>query len=121
MSESNGGAGPRPGDAYFIAAGTGSRHNIFPGVEIQTAAGERLMISVVDLAPGSVVEEHSHPHEQMGLLISGRVEFTVGDETRVLGPGDMWRIPGGVRHKVVTLAAPAVAIDVFHPVRDDYR
>jgi quercetin dioxygenase-like cupin family protein len=107
-------------DPYFMPAGSGSRHLIFPGVEIRTAAGTNLMISVVHLEPGSVVSEHSHPHEQMGILLEGKLEFTVGGVTRVLGPGDMWRIPGGVVHGVRTLAQPAVAIDVFHPIRADY-
>ena len=79
------------------------------------------MFSVVHLEPGSVVFEHAHPHEQMGLLISGRLQFTIGGVTRVLGPGDIWRIPGGVPHKVVTLDGPAVALDAFHPIREDYR
>jgi quercetin dioxygenase-like cupin family protein len=111
----------RPDDRYFIAAGTGSRHNIFPGVELRSASGENLMISVVNLEPGSVVPDHSHPHEQMGYLISGHLEFTIGGQTRLLGPGDQWRIPGGVAHRVVAVGGPAVAIDVFHPVREDYR
>ena len=63
---------------------------------------------------------HSHPHEQMGMMISGRLEFTVDDTTRVLGPGDIWRIPGGVAHSVRALEEPAVALDVFHPIREDY-
>ncbi len=41
--------------AYFSPAGSGARHMIFPGVEIRTTAGEQLMLSVVDLEPGSVV------------------------------------------------------------------
>lgn len=106
---------------YFVPAGGGSHHAIFPGVTIRTTAGEALMLSVVTLEPRSVVEEHSHPHEQMGMMISGRAEFTIGGETRILGPGDLWRIPGGVRHKVVTLDEPALALDVFHPIREDYR
>jgi quercetin dioxygenase-like cupin family protein len=113
--------GPQPGDAYFVAAGGGSRHVIFPGVEIRATSGDGLMISVVNLEPGSVVEEHAHPHEQMGLMVSGRAVFTIGGVTRLIGPGDVWRIPGGVPHKVVALDGPAVALDVFHPVRDDYR
>ncbi len=56
----------------------------------------------------------------MGLLISGRLEFTIGDVTRVVGPGDIWRIPGGVVHTVRAIDGPAVALDVFHPIRDDY-
>lgn len=106
---------------YFLKAETGSRHKIFPGVEIRTFAGEKLMISVVTLEPGSVVREHAHPHEQMGYLVSGQLEFTVNGQTRRLTPGDQWRIPGGVPHQVVAVEGPAVAIDVFHPVRDDYR
>ncbi len=108
-------------EAYFLPAGSGSKHLIFPGVEIRTASCENLMLSVVRLEPGSVVTEHSHPHEQMGILLEGRLEFTVGGVTRLLGPGDMWRIPGGVVHRVRTLEDPAVAIDVFHPIREDYR
>jgi quercetin dioxygenase-like cupin family protein len=107
-------------ESYFIPAASGSRHVIFPGVEIRTAAGTNLMLSVVHLEPESVVLDHSHPHEQMGILLEGRLEFTVGGVTRLLGPGDMWRIPGGVVHRVRALDQPAVAIDVFHPIREDY-
>ena len=113
-------AGPKAGDAYFLPAGSGSKHHIFPGVEILTTAGKALMLSVVRFEPRSVVAEHMHPHEQMGMLLEGRVEFTIGNETRLLGPGDMWRIPGGVMHSVRALEAPALAIDVFHPIREDY-
>ena len=108
-------------DDYFVEAGTGSRHALFPGVEILTTAGSALMLSVVTFEPLAVVPEHDHPHEQMGVMISGHAEFTVGGVTKVLGPGDIWRIPGGVRHKVKALDGPAVALDVFHPIREDYR
>ena len=111
-----------PGESpYFIPAGGGTHRRLFPGVEIRATAGDGLMLSVVTFEPGSVVPDHSHPHEQMGMMISGHAEFTVGGKTRVLGPGDQWRIPGGVPHRVRALDGPAVALDVFHPVRDDYR
>jgi quercetin dioxygenase-like cupin family protein len=107
-------------DPYFVPAGVGTAHEIFPGVVLRAVAGQELMISVVHLDPGAVVEEHSHPHEQMGYLVSGRLEFTVGGHTRDLSAGDRWRIPGGVPHRVVAVGGPAVAIDVFHPIREDY-
>jgi len=106
---------------YFPSAEELGGHTIFPGVHIRTAAAERMMISVVDMEPGAVVEEHSHPHEQVGMLLSGRAVFRIGDEERTLGPGDMWRIPGGVKHKVVALDEPVKAIDIFNPVREEYR
>lgn len=105
---------------YFIPAGSGSRHEIFPGVEIRTTAGRGIMLSVVRFEPHSVVSDHSHPHEQMGMMISGQLEFTVGGVIRVLGPGDIWRIPGNVVHSVRAFHEPAVALDVFHPIREDY-
>ena len=111
---------PQSTDSYFVAATEGSRHDLFPGVEILTTAGEKMLLSVVNFAPHSVVPMHSHPHEQMGIMLSGRLRFTVGGLVRVLGPGDKWRIPGGVPHTVSALEGPAVALDVFHPIREDY-
>jgi quercetin dioxygenase-like cupin family protein len=105
---------------YFVEAGRGSRHGIFPGVEICTNAGERMMLSLVTFEPNSIVPDHAHPHEQMGIMMSGRLEFTVGGITKVLGPGDIWRIPGGVPHRVRAIDGPAIALDVFHPIREDY-
>lgn len=79
------------------------------------------MISVVDLEPHSVVEEHSHPHEQTGMLLAGKAIFFIGTEQKTLQTGDLYRIPGNIRHKVVALDQPVKAIDIFHPVREDYR
>jgi len=96
------------------------RHTIFPGVHIRTCATERLLVSVVDLEPHSVVEEHAHPHDQVGMLLSGKVRFVIGGEEKVLGPGDVWCIPGGVPHKVIAFDEPARALDIFTPIREEY-
>ncbi len=105
---------------YFPTPDECSPHTIFPGVHIRSCAMEKMMVSVVDLEPHSVVEEHSHPHEQVGMLLAGRVIFYIGDEHKTLQPGDVWRIPGNVRHRVVTLDEPAKAIDIFCPIREEY-
>lgn len=112
---------PNVDDVHFAPADSGSPRTIFPGVTLRAIHGDRMMLSVVNLDTGSIVQEHAHPHEQLGYLVSGVVDFTVGGETRRLKAGDRWIIPGGVAHKVVTVEGPAVAIDVFHPIRDDYR
>jgi quercetin dioxygenase-like cupin family protein len=106
---------------YFATREECSRHAIFPGVQIFTMAGQQMMLSLVEFHPGAVVEEHSHPHEQMGMVLEGKAHFFVGEEDRLLGPGDMYRIPGGVKHRVVALDEPVKALDFFHPVREDYR
>ncbi|HEY7155688.1 MAG TPA: cupin domain-containing protein [Gemmataceae bacterium] len=106
---------------FFPTADEMSRHTIFPGVHIQTCAADKMMLSVVDLAPHAVVEEHAHPHEQVGMVLQGRAIFFIGDEQKTLQAGDVYRIPGGVRHKVVVLDEPARALDIFQPIREDYR
>jgi quercetin dioxygenase-like cupin family protein len=106
---------------YFPTPDECGRHTIFPGVTIRTAAAERTMLSVVDLEPHAVVAEHAHPHEQVGMVLEGRAVFFIGDEQQTLGPGDLYRIPGHVKHRVVALDRPVKALDVFCPVREEYR
>jgi quercetin dioxygenase-like cupin family protein len=98
-----------------------SHHQIFPGVDIFTTHGERLMLSLVEFQPRAVVEEHSHPHEQLGLLLDGELLFTIDGRPQRVLPGMMWRIPGGVKHKAIAGDGGARALDVFHPIREDYK
>ena len=84
------------------------------------AHGAAMTIGEVLLDANTVVPMHEHPHEQMTYVIDGRFEFTVGTETTILEPGMVAIIPGGARHGGKTLTACTV-IDVFSPVREDYR
>ena len=106
--------------SYYTRASECSHYEIFPGVDIYTAAADKMMLSLVEFQPGAVVEEHSHPHEQVGILIEGELTFTIGGETRTLTAGDMWRIPGGTVHRAVAGPAAVKALDVFSPIREDY-
>jgi quercetin dioxygenase-like cupin family protein len=106
---------------YFPTSDEMARHTIFPGVMIQTCAAQAMMLSVVDFEPHAVVEEHAHPHEQVGMVLQGRITFIIGGEEKTLGAGDMYRIPGNVRHKGIALEEPARALDIFYPIREEYR
>ena len=105
---------------YFVEPSSASRHAIFPGVQIQTSVCHEMMLSRVTFEPNSVVQPHSHPHEQVGIVLEGQARFFIGDEDRILGPGDMFRIPGGVEHHVVALDSVVKALDIFYPIREDY-
>src|SRR5262249_49927621 len=96
------------------------RHTIFPGVHIRTSAADKMMLSLVDLEPHSVVPEHSHPHEQVGMILEGKLIFHIGDENKTLQPGDFYRIPGNTPHSAVALDEPTRALDIFYPVREEY-
>ena len=92
-----------------------------PGVTAKIASGEKMMLSLVTLAPGAVVPTHSHPHEQMGLMVSGTMEFTIAGETRVFSRNEMYFVPGGVPHSAKGGHGGAVALDAFSPPREEYR
>lgn len=79
------------------------------------------MMSFVRFVPGAVVPTHSHPHEQMGILLDGEFEFTIGSETKRMKKGDLWRIPGNVPHSVKAGERGAYALDVFSPPREEYK
>jgi quercetin dioxygenase-like cupin family protein len=72
------------------------------------------------LAKGAVIPAHSHPQEQTGYLVSGRMILTIAGDDHAMRPGDSWTIPGGVEHGVKVLE-DSVAIEVFSPGREDYR
>ena len=92
-----------------------------PGVTAKIASGEKMMLSLVTLAPNAVVPTHSHPHEQIGMLVSGTMEFTIEGETRRLSGSEMYFVPGGVSHAAKAGPGGAVALDAFSPPREEYR
>jgi quercetin dioxygenase-like cupin family protein len=94
---------------------------IWDGVSGRAVHGKQLTLGVVELAPDSVVPEHRHANEQLGMVIRGSVRFRVGDETRELGPGGTWCIPSDVPHEVWTGPEGAVVLDVFSPPRADWE
>jgi quercetin dioxygenase-like cupin family protein len=94
---------------------------MLPGVVRRTLTeGERMMLVEVTLEQGAIVPAHTHPHEQIGYLASGRLVFQIGDESRELAAGDSWLVPSNVSHQV-TVLEPSVAIDIFSPPREEYR
>jgi quercetin dioxygenase-like cupin family protein len=94
---------------------------IWDGVHGRVVHGDRLTVGVIELDAGSIVPEHSHDHEQLGMCLRGSLVFRVGDESRELGAGETWTIPSNVPHEVQVGPEGAVVIDVFAPTREDWR
>lgn len=91
-----------------------------PGCRLRTPCGRNLMLSYLEMDAGAEVPLHSHPHEQGGILLSGTLELTIGDETRRVTPGSLFLIPPDVPHRAVAVDGPVTVLDVFSPVREDY-
>ena len=91
-----------------------------PGIERKTLVhGERTLMTEFLLKKGSQLPQHSHPHEQTGYLVNGRIRLAIGSEENDVMPGDSWCIPSGVEHGAEILE-DSVVIEVFSPVREDY-
>jgi quercetin dioxygenase-like cupin family protein len=91
------------------------------GVWMRPVSGERAMLNYIELEPNAVVPVHSHPHEQLGYVISGEITMSAEGAEHRCGPGFGYRIAGDVEHGGVAGPDGCVVIDVFSPVREDYR
>ena len=72
------------------------------------------------IAAGSSLPDHSHPHEQLTVIIRGRFEMTIDGETQTIEAGTVVVIPSEAKHRGQALT-DCFIIDVFSPVREDYR
>jgi unsaturated pyranuronate lyase len=97
-----------------------SPHVVWDGVVARALDGERQMLTVIELAPNTLVPEHSHDNEQAGVLVSGALRFRIGDDERELDVGGMWCVPPSVPHSVQAGPEGAVVVEVFAPGRADW-
>ncbi|QNK34787.1 cupin domain-containing protein [Serratia sp. JUb9] len=83
------------------------------------AHGGGMMAVEVHFLAGAVGPLHSHPHEQLTYVLSGRFEFTIGGETHQVSAGDTLYKRPHVVHGCVCLEA-GVLLDTFTPQREDF-
>ena len=94
---------------------------IWDGIVGRAVQGDQATLALLELEANSIVPEHSHPNEQLGICVEGSLTFTIGGETREIGPGGTWRILGSVPHSVVTGPDGAVVVEAFAPARSDWQ
>jgi quercetin dioxygenase-like cupin family protein len=80
---------------------------------------EDAMVVEFRAEPGADVPAHSHPHQQVGYVVSGEIAITIGGVTSNCKPGDSYVIPGDVKHSAIFLVE-SIVIDCFSPPREDY-
>ncbi len=95
--------------------------DMLPGVARRAVYLEHAMMTFFTFEPGSVIPVHDHPHEQITYVVKGAIEFTLGDETRVLRAGDGVCCPPDVPHGATVLDEPTVALDAWYPLRAEYK
>lgn len=91
-----------------------------PGYLGRFLHGETMTLTRWSVEAGAAFPEHSHPHEQISIVVDGRFELTVDGETDVLEPGRVALIPSEAVHSGRALTDCEI-LDVFSPVREEYR
>jgi quercetin dioxygenase-like cupin family protein len=97
-----------------------SQRDILPGCHARFVHSDNMTFAYWNLDEGAVLPDHAHPHEQVCTMIDGELELKVGEETRIMHRGDVAVIPGDVVHMARAIT-PCFVLDVFWPVREDYR
>ena len=90
------------------------------GIEMKTSVnGDNSLLTRFHLIKGATLPKHSHPHEQTGVLLSGRMKLFIDGKEHLAEAGDTWCIKGDIEHWA-QIVEDSVAIEVFSPVREDY-
>jgi quercetin dioxygenase-like cupin family protein len=90
---------------------------VIPGLEFRPVTTDTVMTNFVSFEPGAPAPAHHHVEQQIAIILSGELTFTVGDETRVMHAGDCVVIPPNVRHGGAAGPEGCQALDVFTPPR----
>lgn len=93
---------------------------LLEGAAARFVHADTMTLAYWTFAPDVRVPEHMHPHEQVTNVIEGVFELTLGQETSHLEAGSVAVIPSNTAHSGRAVTACRI-IDVFHPVREDYR
>ena len=104
----------------FCKKDSAESRQLLEGVNLTTLVhGDKTLMGQFNIAKGSAIPVHSHPHEQTGFMFSGKLRFNVEGEVFDAETGDSWCLPGDVEHSAEALE-DSVIIEVFSPVREDY-
>ena len=108
-------------EAQFIRFDDVEAFALAEGVSGRPLFGSGAMVNLIEFEAGATVQAHSHPHEQLGLVLRGMQALVIDGVAHELGPLEGYVLPGNVEHAAYCGPEGATVIDVFCPVREDYR
>lgn len=108
-------------DPVFVHFDDVASFELAAGVAGRPLFGASAMLNVIAFEPGATVPPHSHPHEQLGLVLQGMQALVVDGVAHELQPMQGYVLPGGIEHSAYCGPDGALVLDVFCPVREDYR
>lgn len=81
---------------------------------------DKMTFSFVEAKAGKVLKEHSHPHEQVSIMLEGKFQLTLNGEVIVFTKDEVIIIPSNAKHSGLAITNCKL-LDVFYPVREEYK
>jgi len=78
-----------------------------------------LMLGLHGAVAGLKAEPHTHPNDQIAIMLKGKMLMEIDGEVRTMGPGEFAYVPKNAVHRIQTLDDDALVLDVFAPFRAD--
>lgn len=91
-----------------------------PGITRQMVVGQNVMMVRFTFEPFLETPQHTHPHEQMTLVVKGRVRFFISGEEHIVSAGTVLHFPPNILHGATMMEEEVVLIDIFSPIREDF-
>ena len=99
-------------DIDFEVCGEGVKRKIL-------SYGEEIMCVENHFEKGGIGVMHHHPHTQITYVVSGKFEFTIAGEKKIVRAGDSLLKRNGVEHGCVCLEE-GILLDIFTPMRKEF-
>ena len=94
--------------------------HVADGIRRQMVVGENVMVCRFTFDPFVVTDVHTHPHEQVTLVVKGKAKFTIDGLAVIVAAGDVLHFPPHNSHGATMLDEEVVLIDIFSPIREDF-
>lgn len=90
---------------------------VFPDVEKRVLDAERMTLTEYRFGPATRYPEHTHPQEQMSVVVDGSATFVVAGDAHAMSAGDVIVVPPSVPHAVSAGDGGARLLSVVVPGR----
>ncbi len=95
--------------------------NLMPGANTHIVPGKNMTLSFATVDANTFAKVHSHPHEQMMIIVKGEMDVILEGKYYRVKAGDVIPIPGDVEHGAQTLGEPCQLLEVFSPARKEFE
>jgi mannose-6-phosphate isomerase-like protein (cupin superfamily) len=89
------------------------------GMSRQAIVVGDIMLALHEAFPNLKCKPHAHASAQVSYMLKGKLRMRIGDEERVICPGEVGYVPPNVDHSIESLDEYVLVLDIFSPTRPD--